>query len=174
MLERRVGTVPQAARSVRGGSFEEFFREHHRRLFQAMYLLTGSVPESDDLAQEALLRIFERWERVSRMQRTEGYLYRTALNLHRSRLRRAARWRRRLASEIATDDPTPHADTRLDVRRALRSLPPGQREAIVLVDWVGFSPEEVGRMVGSPPGTVRSRLHRGRRALHKTLGGAHD
>jgi RNA polymerase sigma-70 factor, ECF subfamily len=68
--------------------FEEFFLSQHERLFQALYLLTGDRSEADDLAQEALLRAYERWDRVGAMESPAGYVYRTALNLHRSQLRR--------------------------------------------------------------------------------------
>jgi RNA polymerase sigma-70 factor (ECF subfamily) len=139
-----------------------------------MYLLTGSTVEADDLAQEALVRVFERWDRVSGMERADGYLYRTALNLHRSSLRRAARWRRRLRPDPQADDPMAGADSRLEVQRALASLTRGQRDAVVLVDWVGLSDEEVGAILGLKPGSVRSRLHRGRNALKEVLGGEHD
>ena len=68
------------------GGFEEFFEAQHLRLSRALYLLTGSASEADELAQEALVRVYERgteWGKAS----PEGYLFRTALNLHRSRLR---------------------------------------------------------------------------------------
>src|SRR5512138_2436466 len=68
-------------------TFEAFFLAQHERLFQALYLLTGDRFEADDLAQEALLRAYERWERISVMESPAGYVYRTALNLYRSRLR---------------------------------------------------------------------------------------
>jgi len=53
-----------------------------------MYLLTGDRREAEDLAQEALVRAFERWSRVRSMANPPGYVYRTAINLNRNRLRR--------------------------------------------------------------------------------------
>ena len=53
-----------AAHADTGSAFEEFFLEQHERLFQALFLLTGDRAEADDLAQEALLRAYERWDRV--------------------------------------------------------------------------------------------------------------
>ncbi len=171
VVESRADTRPEVSNLGPEASFEQFFRAHHRRLFQAVYLLTGSSLEADDVAQEALLRVFERWKRVSTMDRPDGYLYRTALNLHRSRLRRAVRWRRRIQVQAAQEDATAVVETRLDVQRALRSLTREQREAVLLVDWAGLSAEEAGRVLGIEPVSVRSRLHRGRKALRKALGG---
>lgn len=53
-----LSVVPEVAEA---SVFEEFFLAHHERLFQALYLLTGDRSEADDLAQEALLRAYERW-----------------------------------------------------------------------------------------------------------------
>lgn len=74
-----------------GASFEDFFAAEHLRLRRALYLVTGSLSEADEVAQEALVRTWERWDRVGAMRDPTGYLYRTAMNVHRSALRRARR-----------------------------------------------------------------------------------
>jgi hypothetical protein len=68
--------------------FSVFFAERYQRLVRACLLLTGNAAEGEDLAQEAMARVLERWDRVSTMDDPEGYLYRTALNLHRNALKR--------------------------------------------------------------------------------------
>lgn len=79
--------------------FVAFFREEYPRLVRAALLLTGSPQEAEDLAQEALSRAFERWDQVGAMDSPTGYVYRTAMNLHRKWLRRlAVRARARLVS----------------------------------------------------------------------------
>jgi DNA-directed RNA polymerase specialized sigma24 family protein len=90
-----VGDVP---------AFDEFFLAEHERLFQALYLLTGDRNEADDLAQEALLRAYERWERVGSMDSPVGYVYRTALNLYRSRLRTLVVRARRAFVSVPAED----------------------------------------------------------------------
>ncbi len=75
-------------RSRGSSDFEEFFRAEHHRLLRASFLLTGGADEAKDIAQEAFLRIWERWDRVASMADRTGYLYRVALNEHRSRYRR--------------------------------------------------------------------------------------
>jgi RNA polymerase sigma factor (sigma-70 family) len=159
---------------VKAVDFEEFFRAEHERLFQALYLLTGDAYEADDMSQEALLRSYERWDRVSSMDSPAGYVYRTALNLYRSRLRKLAVRARRVFAAIPTDDISRSVATRHDVQEALAALPSGQREALVLVEWLGLGSEEAGRLLGIDATSVRGRLHRGRASLRELLGDADD
>src|SRR4029450_4279488 len=85
--------------------FESFFRAEQRRLVKAMYLVTGNAHEAEELAQEAFLRVWERWNRVRSMDDPTGYLYRTSMNLFRSRIRRGmAGARRAVAFRESADD----------------------------------------------------------------------
>ena len=66
-------TRPTTAVQATGAlDFEGFFLTEHERLFQALYLLTGNRYEADDLAQEALMRAYERWDRVGSMDSPVG------------------------------------------------------------------------------------------------------
>jgi RNA polymerase sigma-70 factor, ECF subfamily len=170
MLGSGVRSIPSEA-ETESASFEAFFGRHYRRLFQALYLLTSNHAEAEDVAQEAMLRVWQRWKRVGRMENPDGYLYRTALNLHRSGLRKLARWARRTPAEHQPDDPIGAADARLEVHRALGALPRGQREALVLVEWVGLSAREATRVLGIKSASIRSRVHRAREKLKSELGG---
>ncbi|MGE5460987.1 MAG: sigma factor, partial [Solirubrobacterales bacterium] len=85
-------------------TFSEFFAERYARLVRACLLLTGSAAEGEDLAQEAMARTFERWDRVSTMDDPEGYLYRTALNLHQNAIKRLAMAARRRVAHTAIDE----------------------------------------------------------------------
>ena len=67
--------------------FREFYEAQHERLGRALYLLTRSSHEAEELAQEALVRVYERWDRVRTMDSPIGDCYRTAMNLNRNRLR---------------------------------------------------------------------------------------
>ena len=107
-------------------------------LFQALYLLTGDASEADDVTQEALLRAYERWDRVGSMDSPAGYVYRTALNLYRSRLRRLAVRARRVFAAIPSDDVSGSVAAAQDVQAALAAIPEGQREALILVEWLGL------------------------------------
>jgi RNA polymerase sigma-70 factor, ECF subfamily len=148
--------------------FERFFAAERGRLVRACLLLTGNVADAEDLAQEALSRVLERWPEVVRMATPVGYLYRTALNLNRKRLRRLAVAARRIVGREERDD-LGAADERLDILRAMASLPRPQREALVLIEWLGYSAEQAGSLLGIEAVSVRPRLHRARASLRRTL-----
>lgn len=155
-------------------AFEDFFHAQHEGLFQALYLLVGDRYEADDLTQEALLRAFERWDRVGAMDSPAGYVYRTALNLHRSRLRTLVVRARRVFATIPGEDLAGPVAASHDVRNAIAQLPRGQREALVLMEWLGLTSEEAGRVLGIDPSSVRGRLHRARASLRGLLGDGHE
>jgi RNA polymerase sigma-70 factor, ECF subfamily len=155
-------------------AFRAFFEHEYLRLARAMFLVTGSHSEADDLAQEAMVRLFERWGRVRAMDSPTGYLYRVAMNLCRSRFRRLA-VRARLAVTGGTPvDPAAVAEDRDTLGRALAALPTGQRAAIVLVEWLGLDDREAGRALGIQPGSVRVRVSRARATLRGRFGGDAD
>jgi DNA-directed RNA polymerase specialized sigma24 family protein len=99
--------------------FEEFFQAEHVRLARALYLLTGSAADADELTQEAMVRVYERWDRVRQMDSPQGYLFRTALNLHRSRLR----WVASRARQILQASPVAASPSSPSRRRVQRRFP---------------------------------------------------
>jgi RNA polymerase sigma-70 factor (ECF subfamily) len=150
--------------------FESFFQAEYRSLCQALVLLVGDAVEAEEIAQETMTRVLERWDRVGAMDSPAGYAYRTALNLQRKRIRRlAVRAKRRFASIPVADIGAASSD-REDVRRALQQLPDGLRAALILVDWLDMDTDEAGRVLGLKPASVRVRLHRARSALRDALG----
>jgi RNA polymerase sigma factor (sigma-70 family) len=120
--------------------------------------------------QEAFLKVWERWDRVRAHPDPGGYLYLTAFNLFRSRLRRARRAARRALSGHASRDPLAEVDARESLAAGLRALTPRQRAAIVLLDLLDFSSEEAARALGVRPVTVRVLASQGRAALRDTIG----
>jgi RNA polymerase sigma-70 factor, ECF subfamily len=151
-------------------SFEEFFEAERARLYRALYLVTGSASESEDLTQEAFVRLWERWDRVGRMERPVGYLFKAAMNLHRSRLRRARRAAAHAVAPGPAEDAFALIDTRRYIEAALIQLPVRQRAAIVLTELLGLSSEEAAQALGARPGTIRSLASQGREALRYALG----
>ncbi len=156
--------------------FEAFFRAEHERLFQTLVLVCGDRSEAEEVAQEAMVRAFERWDRVLKADSPAAYVYRIALNLNRRRHRRAALGRRRGPGPAPAEpvDPAIAVEARAEARRALALLPAGLREALVLVEWVGLSAEEAAPVLGIEPVSVRGRLHRARRKLSEVMGGEDD
>ena len=148
--------------------FTDFFRAEYETLLRAMYLLTGDRYEAEELAQDAFVKAYERWERVVRMDNPTGYLYRTAVNAHKSALRRIRNSARRTLTS-GMSDPISESDDRDRLRRALVALPANQREAVVLVEWLGLSDVEAGQALRISPGAVRVRISRARASLRPLI-----
>jgi RNA polymerase sigma factor (sigma-70 family) len=152
-------------------SFEGFYLANERRLFRALYVLTGSRDEAEDLAQHAFLRVWERWDRVSGLDDPTGYLFRTAFNAHHSATRRAVRAARRVVDVVTHATPAPQpepADLAADrdhVARALAQLSPRQREALVLTQLLDCDASHAARIMRIRPATVRVLVSQARAAL---------
>src|SRR6188472_3123723 len=85
--KRKASQMPVASEPI---AFEDFFDAEKDLLLRTMSVITGSRSEAEDITQEAFTRVFERWERVAKMDNPAGYLHRAAMNQFRSRHRRAA------------------------------------------------------------------------------------
>jgi RNA polymerase sigma-70 factor, ECF subfamily len=153
----------------RDDTFEAFFEDQYPNLLRAMYLITRNRHEAEEVTQDAFVRALERWDRVRIADNRPGYLYRIALNLYRSKLRRVARAARKTVRPVPEPDPFEAADDRDAIGRAMTTLPEGQREAVVLVEWLGMTDDEAGEVLGVSPITVRVRLHRARGNLRPIL-----
>lgn len=156
-------------------SWEEVARRYGRFLYNVAYRLAGNDDDAYDLVQEALLRV-RKGLQTYRPGSMEGWLSRIVTNVFLDEVRR----RKRRPLEAVPDDPerllppSPPADTPTDrlsdeVQAALRRLPEDFRAAVVLCDVVGLGYEEIADALEIPVGTVRSRIHRGRRLLRSAL-----
>jgi RNA polymerase sigma-70 factor (ECF subfamily) len=170
-------TDPSAGDDDRVPTWEEVARDHGRFLYTVAYRLTGNHDDAQDLVQEVLLRV-RRGLATFTPGSLEGWLSRITTNAFLDEVRK----RRRRPLEVVPDLPEPLvgvdddpdaalAAQRLpdDIQDALRSLPPDFRAAIVLCDVVGMDYAEIASTLDIPPGTVRSRIHRGRALLRKEL-----
>jgi RNA polymerase sigma-70 factor (ECF subfamily) len=156
-------------------TWEEVARDHGRFMYTVAYRLAGNDEDAQDLVQESLIRVkrgLERYEPGS----LEGWLARIVTNVFLDEVRR----RRRRPTDALPDDPervlppSPGADevsTQLsdDIQAALAALPEEFRVPVVLCDVADQSYEQIAAALGVPVGTVRSRLHRGRRLLRTML-----
>ena len=149
--------------------FEDFYRTEFPSLVRAMFLLVPDVDEAQELAQEAMVRVFERWDRVSVMESPGGYLYRVGTNLNRRRIRSLAVRARRLRTLGAGLRDVEIDPARRDLADAISTLSVRLREAFMLVDWLGMSSDEAARVLHIAPASVRSRVHRARRELRARL-----
>jgi RNA polymerase sigma-70 factor (ECF subfamily) len=151
-------------------SFEVFFEREAGTLFRRLCTITGNSAEAEEIMQDAFLALWERWERVGAMEDPTGYLYRTAMNVFRKRLRRAALAVRRALAFAPEPPPFSEIDEQQDAVSALAHLSPRQRAALVLLDVMDMTSEEAGRALGVSPGTVRGLASRAREALRQEVG----
>ena len=169
-------------------AFGVLFGRHRDRLWAVALRTTGDRDEAADALQDAMVSAFRRADSFRGDSAVTTWLHRIVVNACLDRLRRRRsrtadplpddldEYARRgsLATSGSHDDP---ADLVLDeerrtaVLRALRSLPPDQRAALVLVDMQGYSVEEAAAVLDCPPGTVKSRCFRGRARLAPLLAG---
>lgn len=158
-------------------SWEDVARRYGRKIYNFAYRLTGNADDAADLVQEVLLRV-RRGLSSYTPGSFEGWLWRITRNAFLDSVRKK---KRRPTSPLPDDErstmfasPSPDevlASVRLseDIQAALLKLPIEFRECVVLCDVVGLSYEEIASAVDSPIGTVRSRIHRGRKMLRGLL-----
>ena len=148
--------------------FDDLFAAEHQRLFGALCLITQDRSEAEDIGQEAFVRLLERWDRVASMADPVGYLYRVAMNIFRSRYRRA-----RLAARRVFVTPEPDLMSGIEERdvvaRMLDLLNPKQRAALVLTTMLDYSSDEAGEIMGMSGSSVRVLTTRARALLRDTV-----
>ena len=159
-------------------TWEEVARVYGRKIYNFAYRLTGNPADANDLVQEVLLRV-RRGLADYQPGSFEGWLWRITRNAFlddvRKKQRRPTaplpeevdRWD--VASADGADVEYARISLGDDIQKALLELPVDFREAVVLCDVVGLSYEEIAAAVAVPIGTVRSRIHRGRKMLREIL-----
>jgi RNA polymerase sigma-70 factor (ECF subfamily) len=155
-----------ASRTPRPTDFEEFFVSEHERLFRALVIVTRDLHEAEEVMQEAFVRLWERWDRVSSLEDPVGYLYRTAMRLCLAAHRRASRSLKRAIGAVSEErDALAVVEARHMVHQALLRLPVRQRAAVVLTKLLGFDSLAAGRILGIRPGTVRRLVSQARATI---------
>jgi len=148
--------------------FAAFYALQFRRIAAQISVYLGDLDEARDVTQEAFVRAWQRWDRISGYEEPVTWVRRVAWNLATSRLRRWRLARRQQRLELVEDVPGPEPHG-LAIRAALASLPDGQRRAVVLHYLLGLPVAEVADLCRVREGTVRTWLYRARLALAVTL-----
>jgi RNA polymerase sigma-70 factor (ECF subfamily) len=155
-------------------ALDALLRRHYPSVYGLCRRMTGNDADAADAAQDALVAMVRGLSRFDGRSRFSTWAYRVATNVCLDELRRRRR-RPEPRDELPVRAPASAgidaavAD-RLDVDVALRSLPADFRAAVVLRDLCGLDYEEIATVLGIPPGTVRSRISRGRAAVADRLG----
>ncbi|MFF7329436.1 SigE family RNA polymerase sigma factor [Streptomyces sp. NPDC090306] len=156
------------------GEFHAFFERHYAELSRLAAMLTGEPDAADDLAADALLALWNHWDRVRSATHPAAYARGVVANLARSRIRGAVRERRRVAlfwadrTEGAED---PDVADVVDVQVALRALPFRKRACVVLRHAFDLSERDTALALGISVGTVKSQTSKGMAELQRALGG---
>nr|WP_078862523.1 SigE family RNA polymerase sigma factor [Streptomyces sp. NRRL F-5123] len=153
-------------------AFHAFFERHYAELARLAHLLTGEADAADDLAADALVALWRRWDRVKATEHPVAYARGVVANLARSRIRSAVRERRRVAlfwSQRTERTEGPDLPAVLDLREALQRLPFRKRACVVLRHAFDLSERDTADALGISVGTVKSQTSRGIAELERLL-----
>lgn len=159
------------------GAFEELYRQHAPRLFGLACRMVGRT-DAEDLLQEIFLTAHRKLGLYKGDSSLGTWLFRLATNLCLDFLRSRATRSAQVTESYDAEDATPPTGgrgpilgvvDRLDLERAIATLPDGCREVFVLYDVEGFEHREVGAMLGISDGTSKSQLHKARLRLREYL-----
>ncbi len=165
---------PQLVRAARDGdlgAFEELVRGSQADVWRLCFHLLGDRSLAEDVAQDAFVRAYRFLGRYRGDSKFSTWLFSIVRNCCLDELRRLAR--RRNIAEAVRAEPTRAAvesSVRMEVSDALGELSVELREPVVLIDMFGESYKQAARILGVPEGTVKSRVHRARALLARSLG----
>ncbi|MBN8706606.1 MAG: sigma-70 family RNA polymerase sigma factor [Bacteroidetes bacterium] len=175
---------PQAER-VRHQDFESEIRPHLTALYNYAFRMTANEEDAEDLLQESLLKAYRFFDSFERGTNCKAWLFRILKNTFINQYRKTAKEPGKVdyddIKEFYNNIKPDSVDSNdleeelfgnlLDdtVTSALQQVPPEFRTVVILCDLQGMTYEEISDTVGCPVGTVRSRLHRGRKLLKDGL-----
>lgn len=163
-------------RAQRGdiAAFEALYRQESGRVYALCLRMAGNASTAEELTQDVFVRV---WQKLGlfRFQSAFGtWVHRLAVNVVLQKLRSDKRRAKRihLTDDIQRFDGAGGRATpgkRIDIERALETLPPGAKTVFLLHDVEGYKHEEIAELIGSAVGTSKAQLHRARKLLRKAL-----
>ena len=181
-----VDTIAESARDEDRREFDGLVERYHKQAYNIAYRMAGNHADAEDLTQEAFIRAFRFFGQYRRELPFDSWLYKIMSNVFIDRLRRRPKAKIRsldqpvvtaegeAAFDVADPSEGPEdivlsmeMDGRIQI--ALENLPEAFRITVIYADIEGLSYEEIAEVTKTNIGTVRSRLHRGRRLLRDKL-----
>jgi RNA polymerase sigma-70 factor (ECF subfamily) len=159
-------------------AFGDLVERHKNGLVNYLTRLSGSPEQAEDLAQEAFLRLYERGGQYREQGKLQAYLFRIGTNLFRSQRRREQRWQRIgllfFNSNGHHTEPSQQRRVLMDelgkeLSTALLHLPLRYRAPLILSFIEGWTHREIADLMRCQEGTVKSRIHRGKKLLKTQL-----
>jgi|SRR5690349_4899546 RNA polymerase sigma-70 factor (sigma-E family) len=172
---------PEAQRAQRPGRdvstaesrITALYQSHALGLTRLAHVILGDRAAAEDVVQEAFCGLYRNWARLSDPAAALPYLRTSVLNGSRSVLRRRRLWASKALHEPAAASAESIAlitEEQRAVLAALRKLPARQREVLIFRFYLHEADQEIARLMGISPGTVRSTSHRALSALGRLLG----
>lgn len=152
--------------------FEAFYKRQYPRAVGIAYALTGKRHLAEEIAQEAFITGFRRWEKISRYDKPEAWLRRVIVNRSTSVLRRGLTEVKAIPRLRAGVDHIPELEPEAaGVWEAVRALPRRQAQAVALFYVEDLPVDQIANVLECSPGTVKAHLKRGRDRLGRKLHG---
>lgn len=155
-------------------AFEALYRAHVGRVYALCLRLTSDTQQANELTQDVFVRTWSALGSFRGDAAFETWLHRLAINVVRQSQRTDTRRRARVESrddleEYAGAFYEEHTGDRMDLEKAIATLPPRAKNALVLHDIHGYRCREVAEMTGTAVGTIQAHLHRARKMLREVL-----
>jgi len=162
-------------------SFEALYSLHKRRVYSLCLRMTGNTAEAEDLTQEAFLQLYRKIATFRGESAFSTWLHRLAVNVVLMHLRKKGLPEVSLEESLEPQEDGPKKDIgardnvlagsidRLNLERAIESLPPGYRIIFVLHDVEGYEHNEIAEIMGCSIGNSKSQLHKARMKLRDLL-----
>jgi RNA polymerase sigma-70 factor (sigma-E family) len=151
----------------------DLYRAHYRSLVRLAALLLDDRAASEEVVQDAFVKLHQRWDRVVDPAKRVAYLRSIVLNGARSRgRRRETRSRLKLVPAVDAESAEAaaiRAEEHREVLAALRALPARQRDCVVLRYYLDPSEAAIAETLGISAGSVKTHTHRGMSALERAL-----